>query len=96
MCVGDIHRAYINECGGTETSHTMLSPTSLPKNPYNVLDEKRWHDAYEQCLQTQPPDTDATGSTDTEKNLVYARILGYLILEAPTPTGLRLRLPGNP
>lgn len=54
----------------------------LPSNPYDAFSEKIWHDAYTQCLQIQPFNTDII-----DKNLVYARILGYLILEAPADEG---------
>ena len=49
----------------------------LPPNPFDQATETRFHDAYHQCVQNQ-----VDAGTD-EKLLVYARCLGYLILEAP-------------
>ncbi len=56
---------------------------ALPLNPYDTLREKTWHDAYAQCLRIQPLHVDVT----FDARLVYARILGYLILEVPTDGG---------
>lgn len=61
----------------------MVSPASpLPKNPYSTPSEGRWHDAYDMCLKIEPALADPL-----EEDAVHARLLGYLILEAPTPAG---------
>lgn len=61
----------------------MVLPASpLPQNPYTAPNEWKWHDAYDACLKIEPASTG-----DTEKDVVYARILGYLILEAPASAG---------
>ncbi len=54
----------------------------LPKNPYHPPEPKEWHDAYVQCLQIYHPDIEDMGVP-----AIYARLLGHLMLEAPTPEG---------
>lgn len=56
---------------------------ALPRNPYDAHSNKMWHDAYAECLHIQPQYNDDI----MHKNLMYARVLGYLILEAPTHEG---------
>lgn len=56
----------------------------LPQNPFDEMDDALFHDAYYQCLQSE-----AEAGTD-KMGLVYARCLGYLILEAPDANGRRI------
>ena len=53
----------------------------LLPNPYHQLDQVNYHEAYNHCLQCEAEA--GTGVT----RLMFARCLGYLILEAPTSTG---------
>jgi hypothetical protein len=49
----------------------------LPENPFSVATDTPFHDAYEQCVLNE------AGASTNAKLLMYARCLGYLILEAP-------------
>ena len=53
----------------------------LLPNPYHQLDQVNYHEAYKHCLQCEAE----AGTTVTR--LMFARCLGYLILEAPTSAG---------
>ena len=53
----------------------------LLPNPYHQLDQVNYHEAYNRCLQSEAE----AGTTVTR--LMFARCLGYLILEAPTSAG---------
>jgi len=53
----------------------------LLPNPYHQLDQVNYHEAYNHCLQSEAE----AGATVTR--LMFARCLGYLILEAPTSAG---------
>ncbi|KAH6904872.1 hypothetical protein BKA70DRAFT_1402888 [Coprinopsis sp. MPI-PUGE-AT-0042] len=61
-----------------------IGPTPLPPNEWNPscqnADEVVWFAAYETCLSME---AGATGALD----LMYARILGYLLLHVPLDTG---------
>jgi len=53
----------------------------LLPNPYHQLDQVNYHEAYNHCLQSKAE----AGTTVTR--LMFARCIGYLILEAPTSAG---------
>jgi len=59
-------------------------PQPLPPNPYPP---GPWHDAYNRCLdfETHAPDFPAPRSGPTR--LICARLLGYIVLEAPGDKG---------
>ena len=50
----------------------------LPPNPYSQVLNPEIHVAYDQCLQSQ------VDAGDDVKLLMYARCLGFLIIEAPS------------
>lgn len=54
----------------------------LCPNPFDPAQNLDWYDAYQQCLAIEP-----SGTPSTDKDTVYARVLGRLMLEAPTPKG---------
>ena len=53
----------------------------LLPNPYHQLDQVNYHEAYNRCLQSEAK------AGATVNRLMFARCLGYLILEAPTSAG---------
>jgi hypothetical protein len=52
----------------------------LPLNPYDANAQASWYHAYSICLQIE-------GSSTNADTTVNARLLGYLILEAPVDEG---------
>lgn len=58
----------------------MAAPRNqpLPPNPYSGVINPEWHNAYSCCL-------DAENGTSVQ--IIKARVLGYLIIEAPIQEG---------
>jgi hypothetical protein len=54
--------------------------SALPPNPYGHENEA-WQRAYDVCLGLE------ARSQNTQSQLIRARFLGYMILEAPTTSG---------
>ncbi|KIM37202.1 hypothetical protein M413DRAFT_31135 [Hebeloma cylindrosporum] len=52
----------------------------LPPNPYSAVTNLEWHNAYSSCLNFQ-------NETRSAIQIIRARVLGYLILEAPIQEG---------
>lgn len=74
---------YLSATMSWSYSEMYLPPAKpLPFNPYNLSSEPEWYNAYQWCLQIEPHCLNDKG-----QDLVYARILGYLILKAPTSEG---------
>ncbi|KIM43725.1 hypothetical protein M413DRAFT_387497 [Hebeloma cylindrosporum] len=52
----------------------------LPPNPYSAVTNLEWHNAYSCCLDFQ-------NETTSVAQITRARVLGYLIIEAPIQEG---------
>ncbi|KAF5313466.1 hypothetical protein D9611_008612 [Ephemerocybe angulata] len=60
------------------------SKKPLPPNPYRVTDQVDLHGAYNECLNHE---REAMNSEGGDKEVINARCLGYLLLEAPCEEG---------
>jgi hypothetical protein len=61
----------------------------LPPNPFHPENDVALHDAYQRCFDNEKEATSTLPGTTTTA-LIYARFLGYLLLELPTNEGRRV------
>jgi hypothetical protein len=54
------------------------SRVPLPQNPFDQANDTPSHDAYQSCLQNE------IAAGNDENRLMYARCLGYLLIESPS------------
>lgn len=64
-------------------------PEPLPVNLYNQRDQKEVHDAYERCLDLENRHAQVLLRGHLPV-LVCARLLGYLLRQAPTDEGRKI------
>lgn len=66
------------------TTIPAVSPKEpLPQNPFHLHDQLDLHAAYDQCLASEH-------EAESEQALIYARCLGYLLIELPMTRGQRM------
>jgi hypothetical protein len=61
-------------------------PQPLPPNPYSH-EQLDCHNAYNVCLHLETAAPLPQGPQDRRSELVFARFLGYMIIEAPSDEG---------
>lgn len=61
-------------------------PHPLPSNPYNTCQQGTLHAAYKRCVSLQNSHSEVVQAGRLSV-LICARLLGYMILEAPTDEG---------
>ncbi|KAG2008013.1 hypothetical protein CC2G_013490 [Coprinopsis cinerea AmutBmut pab1-1] len=81
---------------GSPLSHKFPQSIPLPPKPYDAVIDTAFHDAYASCVhheayahsvQHEANATSNVTSNDDALRLIWPRLLGFLILEAPTDVG---------